>query len=182
MDDYGATLPMDEIIAQQLATIVDSSQESIRRLASSIFAPLTLDFLNRFSILMLLVQRALFPSSTCIREGNPSLLLQVPVQFYDSNRHENEHLLYFLVVLLCARTPDDSQNPRNSVQQRRSRLYSFIIDNIIVSANLVLSIICLGSLRPMALWCIGSRFFSRQAWLGTSFLAPLFVWFLARIL
>lgn len=160
----------------------------MRRLASSIFAPLTCDFLNRFSILVLLVQKALLPCGT--RETNPTLLLQIPFRsFFEGNRHENEHLLYFLVVLLCARTSDDSQQSTDLVQQGQSRLGSSIVDSVLVITNLVLSNVCLGSLHPVAVWCIGSRFFARQAWLRTSFLAPLLVWFnyglfvfLARIL
>ena len=185
MDAYVSSLPLDEFIAHQLALLVDSSQESVRRLASSIFAPVTFDFLNRISILMLLVQRVLLPFGTS--EADPSFLRQIPVRF--NYRHENENLLLFLVVILFPRRSEDSQQPTISVQRQSRHSSSINIDSILVVTNLVLSLLCLGSLRPMAIWCIGSRFFSRQPWLRASFLAPLLGWlnywvlvFLARIL
>ncbi len=173
-DEYVTTAPMDEIIAQQLASLVDELQTSLQNYCSSFLAPFPFDFLDRLSILLLLFKKII--DSSDVKATSHLHLLSTSISSCDDDNNPKAEILYLVIIICGGLATDHGSNTNFSTVQQRGRRSLNIARYLLLAANLMISVLCVGSLLPMAVWCMGSHFLSQQIWCDTSLFISFFIW------
>lgn len=180
-DEYVTSAPMDEVIAEQFASLVDSTHFSFQDLFAFFFSPLSFGSIIRLSVILLLIEKtALRPGRG--NEGFPNHPLQSCFRSSENDQLPKDQLLY-LVVIFCIELLGEHRDEDNATSTHRRIGTEFMLfhdslftEQLWLATNLIFSLMCLGSLLPMAIWCIAALSASRRARGETTLAALLSIW------
>lgn len=174
MDDleeypYVTSAPMDEIIVQQLATLVDSTQRFVQNtLGLFLRSPFSFDSLYRLSIILLLFERLLRPlrkitSKTDFFNIEESRQKTIPIKEVD----QIGLIMAISLAFLLTRSDEGDTRPQRS---------NSINQEFVIVMTVIFSIICLGSFLPMALWGLTSLLIFNTICWETTLLVLVLLW------
>ena len=174
------SVPIDDIIAQQLASLVDSTKDALQKVCAFLFAPLSFDSMNRVSMLMLLFERTVFRPA--LQSEKKLHMLQTYFRSNDNEPLLKDQLVYLVVIFSAGLSrecrheePSTLGNPPEN-ENRSSDPHILLNERLFLITNLIFSVLCFGSLLPMVMWCITTFYASRPIRGETTFLALVSIW------
>ena len=182
-ETFRTSAPMDPMIAQHLASSLDSIQAFIQDFTELILqSPFSKDSLHRLSIVLLVFERLQRPylhaaasaGTTTKSTGSNEQNFSKSLSHHEEVGDQLGLLLLTVLAFFITRT-GSSRNGGNTSS------HSSLTEEFVIVMTILFSIICLESFLPLAFWCFTSLLLFRNVCWETTLSVLVVIWIAGTI-